>query len=153
MLDERQREKIYDAIRLELNSSKTIQNLSQKETEKQSLDSPVPKKKRMTIIDNFIDEEPTNPAKDEVEEYLECVVEVEVEATEFDLVRWRENHKQRFPLLFWISQRYLCVPPTTSSFESKFSISSLLINGRRTCLKPAMIRDVMFLKNFYDSER
>ena len=56
MLDQREREKICEAIRFEVNSAPLLQNSTKERIEEHYSDSPIPKKKRKTIIEHFLDE-------------------------------------------------------------------------------------------------
>lgn len=66
---------------------------------------------------------------------------------------WRDN-KNSFPKLFNIAKQRLHIPATSSSSERVFSDAGRTYESRRTNLKPAVLDDLLFIRdNFIDTRK
>lgn len=65
----------------------------------------------------------------------------------FNLVNWWEAHQQKYPELFKLFLKYSFIPATSSMVESEFSYTGLVINDRRSSLKPQNVNDIMIARN------
>lgn len=110
---------------------------------------PPSKKKKQSIISLLIDQEDENI--DEVLRYLEKVIFVRQEE-ELDVCSWWKEHKEKYPGLYALFQKYACVPVTSACAESKFSQAGFVINCKRTSLSPSSVNDILFLKSYFDEK-
>lgn len=106
-----------------------------------------PRKKKRSIIYSLIDKD--DVSHDEIHRYLEKDVFVK-EDEELDLCKWWKQHQKRFPQLHKIFIKYMCVPASVGTSETKFSLGAYLMNEKRVRLAPKKVDDILFLKSFFD---
>lgn len=62
-----------------------------------------------------------------------------------DPLLWWKHHKDLFPLIFKIAQKYLSIPATSAMSERSFSIAGSIVTSKRSCLKPENVNLLTFL--------
>ena len=154
-IDERDREMVLEAIRVELRALEKDENtmvelnVNAKRESSEPACSSQTKKRKKTLVDQFKDDV-VNEAQDEVQSYLQSSFSTDVNA-ELDVLQWWEQNRERFPNIYTLSLRYLCVPATNAVAEGKFCLSKYLISEKRTNLKARNVNDLMFLKSYFDN--
>jgi hypothetical protein len=61
-----------------------------------------------------------------------------------DILKFWEENKLRFPLLFELSCKYLCIPATSCASERVFSKAGEIVNAKRSKLKPKHVNNLIF---------
>lgn len=84
---------------------------------------PPPKRKRVSlesrIIDDFSNSNFSDQPLDEVEQYLNSFVIV-AESGKIDLCKHWFDNQELYPSLYKLSLKYLCVPASSTTAETKF---------------------------------
>lgn len=62
---------------------------------------------------------------------------------------WRKN-ATNFPRLAAIAKVLLCIPATSASSESAFSVAGCLLRSRRASIAPHKVQKVLFIHDNYD---
>lgn len=84
---------------------------------------------------------------DEVEMYLSYKVAAN---EDMDLLKWWDDHRETFPLLFEISQFIHSIPATSAPSERKFSLAGNILNCLRSNLDPSKVEDLLLLHSNSD---
>ena len=63
-----------------------------------------------------------------------------------DIFQWWLDNKEKFPILFQVSRKYLGVPATSVPSERLFSDAGNQISSERNRLKPETVSELLFLK-------
>lgn len=157
VLEEDERADILQMLRDELNADETrksgTDDVNASRSTKRPADSsvdnfPTKKQKTMSLVDEFRDDNADRPME-EIDAYIQSTQASQI--GNGDLCEWWEQNKNRFPNMYKLSLKYLCVPATSALAESKFSISGYMINEKRTNLRSDNVNNLMFLKSFYDA--
>jgi hypothetical protein len=53
-----------------------------------------------------------------------------------DIIEWWFENKKRYPRLYILSLKYLCIPATSVASERVFSKGGEIVSAKRSCLKP-----------------
>lgn len=85
---------------------------------------------------------PTNPATDEVNEYL-ALKEISIES---DPLVWWYGQQEQFPVLSKLAKKYLAVYACSTSSERLFSDAGNLLTPKRTRMSPKLFKKIIFLK-------
>lgn len=107
------------------------------------------KRQKVSIIHAFADK--NNDEEDEISRYMTMSVFC-AENEELDLNEWWKNHEEKFPKLFKIFQKLLCVPASTASSEGQFSLANFMVSSHRNNLNSSKIDDILFLKSSFDEK-
>lgn len=114
---------------------------------------PRPKRRKVSpedrIIDEFSNSNFGDQPLDEVQQYLNSFVIVP--EGKIDLCKYWYENRELFPVLYKLSLKYLCVPGSSATAESKFSLAGFLINEKRILLNPKVVDDLLLLKSMYDN--
>lgn len=142
-----------DSLIEELRREAEIVTVDEEEDEEEEEYRPRPKRRKVApedrIIDEFCNSNFSNQPLDEVQQYLNSFVIVP--KGKLDLCKyWYENRKL-YPVLYKLSLKYLCVPASSATAESKFSLAGFLINEKRILLDPHVVDDLLLLKSMYDN--
>ncbi|KAG4068985.1 hypothetical protein HA402_005646 [Bradysia odoriphaga] len=118
---------------------------------------PPPRKRRRVtggdrIIEEFANSNFADAPIDEVQQYLNSYVVVP-ESGKIDLCQYWFENRELFPALYKLSLKYLCVPASSATAESKFSLAGFLINEKRVLMRPTVVDNILVLKSIYDSEK
>lgn len=103
-----------------------------------------------SIIDEFCNSNFSDQPLDDVQQYLNSFVVVPQNG-KIDLCKFWYEHREMYPALYKLSLKYLCVPASSATAESKFSLAGFLVNERRVLLDPDVVDSLMLLKSFFDS--
>lgn len=107
---------------------------------------PEPKSKRLRILDEFEDEDSAADVVAMVTQYL-SVNEKPSEGERSDpFMYWRNS---RFSDLASLAKTYLTSNASSVPCESMFSISGMLLNGRRSSLAPHTFNRLIFIHDNY----
>jgi len=74
-------------------------------------------------------------------------------ADEFNVLAWWQTHKQTYPVLSILARDVFTVPVSTTSSESAFSLAGRILDERRACLTPDMVRTLMMVKDMELAKR
>ena len=66
-----------------------------------------------------------------------------------DVIMWWEENKNKFPLLFQLSLKYLCIPATSCASERVFSKAGEIVGAKRSRIKPNHVNNLIFLNKNY----
>ena len=142
--------KAVEALRTEMS---TLEPIERSQTQiVVEVSPPNPSKRRKLDFWKIVDEQcnqvhDVNSYSVELDSYLaeNCV------NRETDIIMyWFENQK-KFPLLYKLSLKYLCIPATSCSSERVFSKAGEIVSAKRSRLKPKNVNDLIFLnKNFFN---
>ena len=66
-----------------------------------------------------------------------------------DVIIWWEENKNKFPLLFQLSLKYLCIPATSCASERVFSKAGEIVSAKRSRIKPNHVNNLIFLNKNY----
>lgn len=117
---------------------------------------PPPKRRRVTgedrIIEEFANSNFADAPIDEVQQYLNSYVVVP-ESGKIDVCQYWFENRELFPALYKLSLKYLCVPASSATAESKFSLAGFLINEKRVLMRPTVVDNILVLKSIFDSEK
>lgn len=80
-------------------------------------------------------------------EFNNYVQEIVEKDPNFDLIHWWEGKMEKYPNLFKLFLEYSFIPATSSTCESEFSYTGLVINDRRSQIKPKNVNDLMVARN------
>lgn len=108
--------------------------------------------KKKSLISEFINHFEHNPSNDEIGLYLQIQVFVTENAEDFDLIAWWIKHKDKFPHLFQIFEKNVCVPASSANAESKFSMAGHVTSDKPS-LSPRTLDDIMLLKSSFDDDK
>ena len=61
-------------------------------------------------------------------------------------LRWWEEHKHKFPILYILAMIFLSVPASSANSERLWSISSCIVTKYRARLDSRFVSDLIFLK-------
>lgn len=65
----------------------------------------------------------------------------------FNLVQWWRANKLKFPALYKLFMKSSFTPASSSTVESEFSYTGLVITDRRSRLLPEHVSDIMVARN------
>jgi hypothetical protein len=65
-------------------------------------------------------------------------------------LKWWKNNKEKYPKLYLLSRRYLCIPATSVPSERVFSAAGEILSKKRSRLTPDHLDMLIFLFNNYD---
>lgn len=82
---------------------------------------------------------------DELDRYLLMEIDKTADAIE-PLTFWKNNRNQ-FPLLSQYARSLLSIPATTTNVEREFSTAGLVLNQRRTTLKPTEVDKILLIRS------
>jgi hypothetical protein len=57
-----------------------------------------------------------------------------------------ESEREKFPRLFYLHQKYHCIPASSAAMERCFSASGYIVNARRSSLSDSMIEHMLIAK-------
>jgi hypothetical protein len=66
----------------------------------------------------------------------------------FDILNWWHEHKLTYPILSLLAKDIMCVPVSTTSSESCFSLTGRIIEERRRALKSETIEQLILIKDW-----
>jgi len=66
-----------------------------------------------------------------------------------DPLSWWKENCHRFPRIWALAAKYLCVPATSVSSERVFSTAGLVVNRLRSRLSPEHVDMLLFLRKNY----
>jgi hypothetical protein len=66
-----------------------------------------------------------------------------------DILKFWEENKLKFPLLFELSCKYLCISATSCASERVFSKAGEIVSAKRSKLKPKHVNNLIFLNKNY----
>ncbi|KAK2645724.1 hypothetical protein Ddye_020919 [Dipteronia dyeriana] len=78
--------------------------------------------------------------KRELIRYLEAQFDAVEDKEEFELLLWWKTYTYRYPVLSHLARDILVIPVSTVSSDQAFSISGRIIEPRRSCLSPEMVK-------------
>ena len=99
-------------------------------------------RKRKTLMERLAKDSVAAAPDNEVSEYLQ-MHEIPIKS---DTLIWRNEKKDKFPILSNLAQKYLAVSATSTASERLFSDAGNLLTNKRTCMKPKLFKKIMFLK-------
>lgn len=70
-----------------------------------------------------------------------------------NVLEWWEKNSSRFPLMAELASKILAIPASSASSERSFSTAGRVIEKRRTNLKGSSVDSLMFLHDFYKSNK
>ncbi len=79
---------------------------------------------------------------DELEQYLQHKPTMK---NDRDIFSFWKHDQNVFPSMAWLTRKILCVPASSVSCESAFSISGRALENHRTCLSTASVNALLFL--------
>ena len=85
------------------------------------------------------------PATDELKRYLALQID-KSRLSSNPLDYWRA-HQSSFLQLSKLARRVNSIPATTAAVERQFSAAGLVINERRTSLKPSQVDNILFVRS------
>ena len=106
-----------------------------------------PKSKRLRVLDEFEDEDSVADVMATVTQYLSVNEEPSDELRADPLLYWRNS---RFVGLASLAKNYLTASASSVPWESNFSISGMLLNGRRSSLAPHTFNRLIFIHDNLD---
>lgn len=116
---------------------------------------PPPKRRKIAVEDRIIEEFSnsnfTDRPIDEIDQYINSLIVVPESGGKIDLCKYWYENRELYPALYKLSLKYLCVPASSATAESKFSLAGFLINEKRNSLNPEVVDDVLLLKSVYDN--
>lgn len=116
---------------------------------------PSPKRRKIAVEDRIIEEFSnsnfTDQPIDEIDQYLNSFVVVPEPGGKIDLCKYWYENRESYPALYKLSLKYLCVPASSASAESKFSLAGFIINEKRSVIRPGIVDDLMLLKSLFDN--
>ena len=62
-----------------------------------------------------------------------------------DPLEWWMENKRRFPVLYKLALKYLCIPATSVSSERVFSTAGDIVTASRSCLSTENVNMLLFL--------
>ena len=77
--------------------------------------------------------------KKEVDDYLNDT------SSDKDIIKWWYNNKTKYPTLFNLALKYLCVPATSAPAERIFSKSGEILSKKRARLSSKHLNTLIFL--------
>lgn len=110
----------------------------------------LPKRRKMNIIHAFISKD--NKDENELTRYMNCSV-FAAENEDLDLFKWWKTNEEKFPNLFRMFLKCLCIPASTAASESQFALANFMVTSRRNNMASGTIDDVLFLKSAFDQKR
>lgn len=102
------------------------------------------------IIDDFSNSNFGDQPLDEVQQYINSFIVVSPAGT-IDLCKFWHDNRKVYPNLYKLSLKYLCVPASSASAESKFSLGGFVVNDKRVRLNPSVVNDILVLKSVFDN--
>ena len=98
--------------------------------------SPKRKKKNTPLAILFgEDEEDDSTVFTTLEEFDKYLKETPLKSSE-NCLEWWFKHNHAYPNLAKLAKRYLCIPATSVPAEQVFSVAGVIVNTKRTSLKP-----------------
>jgi len=145
-----------EALRTELSKLESAQMIESVDSAKESespveVDAPVQATKRRkldfwaTVAVQCDTSKVVNSYSSQLDNFLAepCV------NREVDVIRHWEENKFKYPLLFELSLKYLCIPATSCSSERVFSKAGEIVSAKRSRLKPKNVNNLIFLNKNY----
>jgi hypothetical protein len=105
-----------------------------------------PKSKRLRILDEFEDEDSAADMVAMVTQYLSVNEKASGEERSDPFMYWKNS---RFADLASLAKTYLTANASSVPCESMFSISGMLLNGRRSSLAPHTFNRLIFIHDNY----
>lgn len=103
-------------------------------------------KRAKNLVDAFFDGEIDSIANNEIDKYVNAPLVLN-ENMELEVCLWWHMNREKFPILYKMSKKYLCVPASSSTSERKFSFAKFLVNEKRSRLLPTTVNNVLVLKD------
>lgn len=100
----------------------------------------------MTETDSSNDTFNTDSYTAQLQSYLDLKVQMPMDGA-FDVTRWWEANRVKFPELFSLYMQFNLLPPTSSVVEGEFSQTGAVITDRRSQLKPKNVNALMISRN------
>jgi hypothetical protein len=66
---------------------------------------------------------------------------------EFNILAWWQDHKLTYPVLSILARDVFTVPVSSTSSEAAFSLAGRILEERRACLTPDMVKTLMCVKD------
>lgn len=146
MLTDQEKIEVTEEIKIKIefikNDANCTQEIIERNTSAASSAPPKPKRAK-TCFDEFGDsseseEEPR--IESEIEEYLKYKVIKDEPILEF----WKKNVK-KYPALSILAKKILCVPASSASSERNFSTAGIVVDKRRSNIKPNKVDALLFM--------
>lgn len=146
MLTDQEKIEVTEEIKIKIefikNDANCTQEIIERNTSAASSAPPKPKRAK-TCFDEFGDsseseEEPR--IESEIEEYLKYKVIKDEPILEF----WKKNVK-KYPDLSILAKKILCVPASSASSERNFSTAGIVVDKRRSNIKPNKVDALLFM--------
>lgn len=112
--------------------------------------SPNELQERDNIVDEFFFADLNDKPNDELQNYLDSPVIIP-HGGQIDLCQWWFQNRKLYPALYKLALKYLCVPASSATAESKFSFGGLVVSERRGSLNPVSVDDLLVLKSAFDN--
>lgn len=106
-------------------------------------------KKRRLDFWETVAEQCENTLENNYTSELDCYLNEPCVNKENDALIWWQENKKRFPLLFNLSLKYLCIPATSCASERVFSKAGEIVSAKRSKIKPKNVNNLIFLNKNY----
>lgn len=138
MLTERERNEVFEEVHILLQEMPVPEFLTQSET-----DLPPAKRPKLSMYEEQVNDRDEN----EIELYIQTADFSEITNRQH-LVEtfWKEN-EFRFPKLYLLARRRLCIPATSAPSERLFHAAGRTINKLRTNIEPKALDNLLFLRD------
>lgn len=149
MFTTEEREEIYHGAQRELASfpknASTEVNAQQTQEKDKEIAGPVPPPP-VPLFSRWADIEDAELDRglDELEQYLKHKPTME---NDRDILSFWKHNQNMFPSMVRLARKILCVPASSVSCESAFSISGRTLENRWTCLSTASVNALLFLNS------
>lgn len=152
MFTTEEKEEIHQGARRELESfsknATTEVNAQQAREKDKEIAGPVPPPPPgpVPLFSQWADIEDAelNSGFDELEQYLKHEPTME---NDRDILGFWKHNQNMFPSMARLARKILCVPASSVSCESAFSISGRTLESRRTCFSTASVNALLFLNS------
>ena len=102
--------------------------------------------KKQRLIEKLKSDDSSDAVNDEISRYLAS--KPTPAQVDNPILFWKTNH-QNFPLLSKLARKYLCVSASSVPVECMFSITGLILNGKRSQLAPYKQNYLTFVHDNY----
>jgi len=150
MFTTEEREEIYESARGELASfpkrattEVNAQQMQEEEEDEMAGPAPAGPEQKFSQWADIEDAE-LDSGVDELEQYLKHKPTME---NDRDIHSFWKHNQNMFPSMAQLARKIRCVPASSVSCESAFSISGRTLENRRTCLSTASVNALLFLNS------
>lgn len=102
-----------------------------------------PKKRRFSLYEERIDDEDEN----EIQLYLQTADYSKTKRKKHLVESFWKDNKLKFPKLYSLARKILCVPAASASSERMFCYAKKTVDRLRSNIKPKRLDDLMFLRD------